>query len=218
MKKYIFSIVFTALIATIGFGTAGEAYAATVTEFYGDKPGWELAASPFVTEDFNDATLDAEVTVVTTNGLLINSQFEDMLGFTDVTTWSFDPPINAWGGNFDCEPGGAGTGIAIELVNGVMFDVPTEIPNTCAGFFGFTSDMAFKSVILTEGSTPNVQETYFFDDMVYSFVLIAGELLPLDSSALMIAGLTTSAVWMIPAVAGLAGAAVFLIKFRANRD
>jgi len=47
---------------------------------------------------------------------------------------------------------------------------------------------------------------------------VAGELLPIDSSALMIAGLTSSAVWMIPTVLGLAGAGVYLVKFRANRD
>jgi len=43
---------------------------------------------------------------------------------------------------------------------------------------------------------------------------VAGELLPIDSSALMIAGLTSMTVWMIPAVLGLAGAGVYLIKFR----
>jgi len=43
---------------------------------------------------------------------------------------------------------------------------------------------------------------------------VAGELLPIDSSALMIAGLTSMTVWMIPAVAGLAGVGVYLVKFR----
>ena len=43
---------------------------------------------------------------------------------------------------------------------------------------------------------------------------VAGELLPLDSSALMIAGLTSMSVWMIPTVVGLAGAGVYLVKFR----
>jgi len=47
---------------------------------------------------------------------------------------------------------------------------------------------------------------------------VAGELLPIDSSALMIAGLTSMSVWMVPAVAGLAGVGVYLVKFRANRD
>ncbi len=44
--------------------------------------------------------------------------------------------------------------------------------------------------------------------------LVAGELLPLDNTALMIAGLTSMSVWMIPAVAGLAGVGVYLVKFR----
>ena len=45
-------------------------------------------------------------------------------------------------------------------------------------------------------------------------VQVAGELLPLDTSALMIAGLSSMSVWMVPAVAGIAGAAVYLVKFR----
>jgi len=43
---------------------------------------------------------------------------------------------------------------------------------------------------------------------------VAGELLPIMSSALVIAGVSTIAVWMIPAVLGLAGAGVYLVKFR----
>jgi len=45
---------------------------------------------------------------------------------------------------------------------------------------------------------------------------VAGELLPLDSSALMIAGLTSMTVWMIPTVLGLAGVGVYLVKYRAR--
>jgi len=43
---------------------------------------------------------------------------------------------------------------------------------------------------------------------------VAGELLPLDSTALLIGGLTSMSVWMIPAVVGLAGVGVYLVKFR----
>jgi len=48
--------------------------------------------------------------------------------------------------------------------------------------------------------------------------IVAGELLPIMSSALVIAGVSTIAVWMIPTVLGLAGAGVYLVKYRANRD
>ena len=47
---------------------------------------------------------------------------------------------------------------------------------------------------------------------------VAGELLPIDSSALMIAGLTSMSVWMIPTVLGLAGVGIYLVKFRANKE
>ena len=47
---------------------------------------------------------------------------------------------------------------------------------------------------------------------------VAGELLPLDNSALLIGGLSSMSVWMVPTVLGLAGAGVYLVKYRANRD
>lgn len=47
---------------------------------------------------------------------------------------------------------------------------------------------------------------------------VAGELLSLDTSSLVIGGLVSSAVWMIPAVAGIAGAGIYLVKLRTNRD
>jgi len=43
---------------------------------------------------------------------------------------------------------------------------------------------------------------------------VAGELLSLDSTALFLAGIQSMTVWMVPAVVGLAGAGVYLVKFR----
>jgi len=45
---------------------------------------------------------------------------------------------------------------------------------------------------------------------------VAGELLPLDSTALFLAGVQSMTVWMIPTVIGLAGVGVYLVKFRAR--
>ena len=47
---------------------------------------------------------------------------------------------------------------------------------------------------------------------------IGGELLSIDSTALMLAGLQSSAVWMIPTLVGLAGAGFYLIKFRTTKE
>jgi len=48
--------------------------------------------------------------------------------------------------------------------------------------------------------------------------VVGGELLPIDSTALVLAGLQTSAIWMLPVLAGLAGAGFYLIKFRTNKE
>jgi len=45
---------------------------------------------------------------------------------------------------------------------------------------------------------------------------VEGQLLPLDTLALVIAGLSSMTVFMIPAVAGIAGAGIYLVKFRAR--
>ena len=46
--------------------------------------------------------------------------------------------------------------------------------------------------------------------------VVAGELLPVDSIALVLAGIQTSAIWTIPALAGLVGAGL-IIKRRLER-
>jgi hypothetical protein len=53
------------------------------------------------------------------------------------------------------------------------------------------------------------------DDIKFaSCAMVAGQLLPLDSTALFLAGIQSMTVWMIPTVLGLAGAGVYLVKFR----
>jgi len=47
---------------------------------------------------------------------------------------------------------------------------------------------------------------------------VGGEFLPIDSTALVLAGLQTSAIWMLPVLAGVAGAGLYLVKFRMNKE
>jgi len=49
-------------------------------------------------------------------------------------------------------------------------------------------------------------------------IVVGGEFLPIDSTALILAGLQTSAIWMLPVLAGVAGAGFYLIKFRTNKE
>ena len=43
---------------------------------------------------------------------------------------------------------------------------------------------------------------------------VAGELLPLDNTALLLAGFSSIAIWMVPAILGVAGAGIYFIKTR----
>jgi len=56
------------------------------------------------------------------------------------------------------------------------------------------------------------------DNLIFDDAPVGGELLSLDTTALMLAGLQSSAVWMIPTLAGLAAAGFYLVKFRANKE
>jgi len=48
--------------------------------------------------------------------------------------------------------------------------------------------------------------------------IVGGEFLPIDNTALMLAGLQSSAIWMIPTLAGLAGVGFYLVKFRTTKE
>ncbi len=69
-----------------------------------------------------------------------------------------------------------------------------------------------------EGDYDNGQDFFFSVILATHTQVVGGELLPLDSTALVLAGLQTSAIWMLPVLAGLAGAGFYLVKFRTNKE
>ncbi len=48
--------------------------------------------------------------------------------------------------------------------------------------------------------------------------LVGGELLPIDNTALVLAGLQTSAIWMLPVLAGVAGSAFAILYIKSRRN
>jgi len=59
-----------------------------------------------------------------------------------------------------------------------------------------------------------------FDKIVFTVSpkIVGGELLPIDNTVLLLAGLQTSAIWMLPVLAGAAGVGAYYIKTRMNKD
>lgn len=49
-------------------------------------------------------------------------------------------------------------------------------------------------------------------------VVVGGQLLSIDSAALLLAGLQSSAIWMVPAMAGIAGAGVYFVRAKMNKN
>ncbi len=81
----------------------------------------------------------------------------------------------------------------------------------CAGNIDICIDTACNP------STGQCEETFDpTNDLSCQERPVAGELLPTDSTALFLAGIQSMTVWMIPTVLGLAGAGVYLVKFRAR--
>ena len=49
-------------------------------------------------------------------------------------------------------------------------------------------------------------------------IKVGGELLSIDSAALLLAGLQSSAIWMMPALVGIAGVGVYFVRAKMNKD
>jgi len=166
-------------ICSIILFVVGTASAATV---YTNRTNWESAVCGYEEEFFTDATLNPGVSVVSTVGYVHAAGYwwdrvddGDWYGDGKVrdTTWSFAIPMAAWGGTFDAAgPGGPGSSIVVELVDGTPVYVGT-IPNTIAGtFWGFVSDTPFVKVHLKDAALiVGACETYHMDNMVYSSII-----------------------------------------------
>ena len=106
------------------------------------------------------------------------------------------PSIQLGASQFDCDgtyyvgEGDANSDFGtLDISNGDYSEIATEILGETIGGFAFIQ---------------TCQEQ------------VAGKLLPLDSTALLIGGLTSMSLWMIPTVLGLAGAGVYLVKYRSR--
>jgi len=54
--------------------------------------------------------------------------------------------------------------------------------------------------------------------LVFGKQVVGGESLSIDNTALLLAGLQTSAIWMLPALAGIAGAGAYFVRTRMNKE
>ncbi len=107
---------------------------------------------------------------------------------------------------------------ALDNGNAVLetFDVSTNAPISTPGAL---NDGAFRGIVRATNDIAAIElsgEFDVLDDLKFSrsCVVVGGEFLPIDSTALVLAGLQTSAIWMLPVLAGAAGAGIAALKLR----
>ncbi|GAB4461064.1 MAG: hypothetical protein OHK0029_25830 [Armatimonadaceae bacterium] len=132
------------------------------------------AGSTVFTEDFSDSSLNTGLSFSSNSGesVISSGRFNDRLTPGETTTFSFAPPVYAFGGNFDLNPGGAGLGLRLSLDTlGGPVTITQQVPNSYTGqFFGIISTVSFTSVNLSSGDQGGIAETYNLDNLLYARV------------------------------------------------
>ena len=104
----------------------------------------------------------------------------------------------------------------VDQINGLTIGTSNDVVNYYTNSLIGGTDAFVKSAATFLDFTPAVAEKIAQE--ICNDPTVAGELLSVDSSALVIGGLASSAIWMIPMVAGIAGTGIYLVKTRTNRD
>lgn len=103
----------------------------------------------------------------------------------------------------------------LDMASGTVYGIINDLTSSSSPTLLATVDLTTFTVTAIG---PNLSEDPLDAIAILPERLVGGTLLPIDNTALLLAGLQTSAIWMIPTLAGLAGAGFYLIKFRANKD
>jgi len=112
---------------------------------------------------------------------------------------------------------------ALDNGNAVLesFDVTNDAPIITPGT---VNDGEFRGFVRASNDIASIELSGQFDvldDLKFArcdTIVVGGEFLPIESTSLVLAGLQTSAIWMLPVLAVAAGAGAYYIKTRMNKD
>ena len=181
MKKIAFVSMF---LLVMSFAAGAQAYTFTT---YSSYSNWLAAIFPIspVVENFQDAVLEPgfSITEIGGAGSIHDGVYENV---ADITTryqvYNYAPGMFAFGGWFDLQPEGPGSGLNMYINDDNT--LVTSIPNTAEGeFYGFKADGTFMGVRL-EGIPGDGQETYYAVDVALAPVPIPGAVWLLGSGLL----------------------------------
>ena len=217
MKKYVLPIIFAALISTFSIPTMQAQAGVFDVDIFDETSCESVAGGVWNSPDceFGTLTIPFGETWNVSPGITLNIDtgltVQGFLRANDIFIGSTGPLIVECEGElllFDAdELGSLSLGANSENHGSITTDGASIVTDTISivtlsnsGFFDpnlvIIGDVAIEEIPSPCGTQ------------------VAGELLPLDSTALFLAGIQSMTVRMIPTVLGLAGAGVYLVKFR----
>ena len=110
--------------------------------------------------------------------------------------------VGVWTGDETAIPAGAPIGIEVQC------DVKFEVTHNNG------VDILIQEIRITPERDPTFCIVFPNDPQCK----VGGEFLPIDSTALVLAGLQTSAIWMLPVLAGAAGSAFGILYIKSRRN
>lgn len=132
----------------------------------------------WVVEDFNDSTLNDDVTHSTVDGgdsifanwdSTVENKYWARPPFTGDTIWTFTPGIKGFGGIWNLIINNAGICLDIYAVWPDSEQLVGTIPNNYFDqFWGFVSDECFWKIRITGGPCPGNAEEFTLDNMTYT--------------------------------------------------
>jgi len=120
------------------------------------------------------------------------------------------------------DPFGSPTNYEVRFFNNALIlieTVPISVVDDTGKFAGIESTELISRVEIVE-TTGGDSRVGVIDDVRFELVdiTVGGEFLPIDSTALVLAGLQTSAIWMLPVLAGVAGSAFGVLYIKSRRN
>jgi len=139
----------------------------------------------------------------------------------DPVTIAFDNPVAAFGFDMNQLMGGS-FDITIQFTSGPDFVGNFPVTQSLSlEFVGFQSEQIDIETVIIQGDGTGGFD-YAFDNFAFGGkgceIVVGGEFLPIDSTALMLAGLQSSAIWMLPVLAGVAGSAFGILYIKSRRN
>ena len=102
-------------------------------------------------------------------------------------------------------------------VGGPNCNCPGPAPGPITNGWGqtdfYTASGSIRTVTIVSSQAVD-GDGYGIDNVLVQFGAIGGEIIPIESSALLLAGIQTGAVWMMPLFAGMAGAGFLVYRLR----